>query len=122
MRISDWSSDVCSSDLTRQSTSAASVAEKSTPRRTDSNFSLWARSVWATSVMPPQATAIEILSCLRMSAESLRAVADALTRDIFMRCPPRVYLRRSEAQTYELQSLIHISYAVFDLEKKKSKN
>ena len=42
----------------------------------------------ATGVMPPQATAIEILSCLRMSAEIWRAVDNASTKDI---CMPRPF-------------------------------
>jgi hypothetical protein len=49
---------------TKRSMRSGSVAQKSTPRRTDSNLALFARSVSASGMMLPQATAVEIRSCL----------------------------------------------------------
>src|SRR3546814_1783575 len=96
MRISDWSSDVCSSDLR---SSPACFADSVT-------FAVCA----STST-----------KCLRRAvgedAERLEAAAKATVFRVFMMSPPPV---RSEEHTSELQSLMRISYAVFCLKKKNN--
>src|SRR3546814_10171695 len=101
MRISDWSSDVCSSDLL-----ATSERVRMSP---------------ALRLRIPQ----PINSFKRSSTQSVRPTPQRLgprTRPGLRR---RVgadsrwgYNRRSEEHTSELQSLMRISYAVFCLKKK----
>src|SRR3546814_2936812 len=114
MRISDWSSDVCSSDL--RSTQARKSALLSSE---------------GINVLP--------VAYFRREAES-RSPSPALRLPRRRGAPPRLVSRRSgagharrpfrhgrrdsradtrsEEHTSELQSLMHISYAVFCLKKK----
>src|SRR3546814_7550544 len=102
MRISDWSSDVCSSDLP-----ARSVHRYGQHQRLHSGF-LGGAAAGAAQVR-----------CARLSAISRKP-----------RQPPgaeysglQLYrARRSEEHTSELQSLMRISYAVFCLKKKNIKS
>src|SRR3546814_7030670 len=108
MRISDWSSDVCSSDLGEPRSSRAGrpvqacqrppVAHRAKPGAR--NRELGRRG----KVFP--------LRCL-----SLGDGAGA-----FSRVAPLPFEGRSEEHTSELQSLMRISYAVFCLKKKNSKH
>src|SRR3546814_5620351 len=96
IRISDWSSDVCSSDLTAQAllpaaSAAATRNARYIVRRPARIRRLRGRGTWWTSVG-------------RMEG----------------RCDFRCRHRRSEEHTSELQSLMRISYAVFCLKKKRS--
>src|SRR3546814_6535183 len=108
MRISDWSSDVCSSDLRRKSLgnampcsrSAASLARRSAIRWFSSTGG--GAGVW--SVMASNRS-VECRS--GFSRELLRLPTAS---------------PRSEEHTSELQSLMRISYAVFCLKKKKQIN
>src|SRR3546814_3498008 len=101
MRISDWSSDVCSSDL----------IYRHSPER---SFG---------------AAAGGIVECLygmverpRRSRPSQAPRTDlAQWRLQFRRCDRRTG-KRSEEHTSELQSLMRISYAVFCLKKKNKTN
>src|SRR3546814_6012917 len=100
MRISDWSSDVCSSDLRRSSATARSSAA--------TIFFSW---VSATHHTPRSART------LRGSVHSLSSLINASSsagRSTISRTS-----WRSEEHTSELQSLMRISYAVFCLKKKK---
>src|SRR3546814_1784627 len=98
MRISDWSSDVCSSDLPCRRGCSAS---------------------WNLSLLVPQLGGVENVE-LR-TRRGLR-VGTARKRMPHQRWPahrpwpPRQH--RSEEHTSELQSLMRISYAVFCLKKK----
>src|SRR3546814_4282097 len=101
MRISDWSSDVCSSDL---------------PRRTPPSRMISRRSPTASTTL----ATISIVgdtpsSCLPPWLERMTAVApdDAA---LCASCTDR-----SEEHTSELQSLMRISYAVFCLKKTNTK-
>src|SRR3546814_9000656 len=101
MRISDWSSDVCSSDLT-SSPSRAKSRSNAVPSDTYSDGSTnWKKcdEAWA---MPISRMVSQ--SRRRRSEESSVAVSAA--EDM-----------RSEEHTSELQSLMRISYAVFCLKK-----
>src|SRR3546814_4925902 len=95
VRISDWSSDVCSSDLIDtegwgKTPELMAVAED-------------------TRVEEIHAVAGDTCMVLKVRCESTRALEDILHR------------LRSEEHTSELQSLMRISYAVFCLKKKKKK-
>src|SRR3546814_5478034 len=96
MRISDWSSDVCSSDL-------------------------YARDVLA---VPPAIAGVRHGCNHRVISPVQRPGVELKT--IFMRRLLRIgerivdrHFMRSEEHTSELQSLMRISYAVFCLKKKK---
>src|SRR3546814_7625954 len=97
MRISDWSSDVCSSDLA-SSSSACRAGGCSLNRATRRG------SASITSSVQPD-------TCSRHSPACGTCPASVAAS------PPR-----SEEHTSELQSLMRISYAVFCLEKKKYRN
>src|SRR3546814_9830538 len=95
MRISDWSSDVCSSDLTSAQGSSPSGGETSEPlRRAEPDDARVER---------------EDVGAEQGVVAVGEGVGDGcLVEDI-----------RSEEHTSELQSLMRISYAVFCLKKKK---
>src|SRR3546814_6242340 len=84
MRISDWSSDVCSSDLHFRET-----------LKVDSKSSVWNLTTMSFDIM-----VLEIFLPLTSGAQ---------------------LMIRSEEHTSELQSLMRISYAVFCLNKKKTR-
>src|SRR3546814_972469 len=101
MRISDWSSDVCSSDLSAIATMALRSFAPS-PIRPRSIRSLIIRQ-------PGRAHGCRISSS-RMAAPCTTSLACS------SRCSRSTM--RSEEHTSELQSLMRISYAVFCLKKK----
>src|SRR3546814_7805340 len=119
MRISDWSSDVCSSDLC--SAYAIGTAQAYNAPMFGSRFVHRSmHSVWRT------------LMCLALFAFMLRAMVPAG----FMPDPGALQngrfgvafcsadsatAHRSDEHTSELQSLMRISYAVFCLQKKHMK-
>src|SRR3546814_2248954 len=98
MRISDWSSDVCSSDL------HWTVRRKS--------------MVWPTVQCAGTTTSSR---CIRRPAESSGKVSPCsrITRSLAGTARRMRDCSRSEEHTSELQSLMRISYAVFCLKKKK---
>src|SRR3546814_7678836 len=102
MRISDWSSDVCSSDLRLE---AMRKIGRGVEREPDGNW----------IITPDHLDKVEKFEARRLrdrpvTVETLSAVPlDKL---------PAVEAR-SEEHTSELQSLMRISYAVFCLKKKK---
>src|SRR3546814_5995581 len=106
MRISDWSSDVCSSDLLgRRSLSVLFHKERTgrcQPRPT---------------VAFAAADGHSSLSCAGNSPPGDRSPFGDFGPDAFL-----PYRGRSEEHTSELQSLMRISYAVFCLKKKKQKH
>src|SRR3546814_2888899 len=115
MRISDWSSDVCSSDLDGAATDPQQVAAQ---------------------LGQPQGMTLVLISVLATASAALvlyfwRRPASAVERTVSHAAARRpstwawaalagVAAFRSEEHTSELQSLMRISYAVFCL-KKKSK-
>src|SRR3546814_7923209 len=96
MRISDWSSDVCSSDLSGLDQSLG-----------DAQGILRATSQAAAR---DRALSEHMLEATQASGEGLGQLSDGLARATTM---------RSEEHTSELQSLMRISYAVFCLKKKQ---
>src|SRR3546814_5665809 len=96
MRISDWSSDVCSSDLCskpRTDSCARPGTAANSALGSDANHSVPSAFVQYSGLIPT-----------RSRAGTSRRLAPS---------------HRSEEHTSELQSLMRISYAVFCLKKKK---
>src|SRR3546814_2672986 len=96
MRISDWSSDVCSSDLTVQIDRAGDAFRE--------------RLSFRIEVAPPDKRSIR------------RRYFHGHANPILDRLAACAYAFRSEEHTSELQSLMRISYAVFCLKKKIDNN
>src|SRR3546814_1231285 len=124
MRISDWSSDVCSSDLLgwhqRALAHAARLASQSSTLTVFSLVIASTPSAIANATMPSMRPVAFDLSSFRFPAGSGTATAFA-AHIASAGCPPcrrRSCNRRSEEHTSELQSLMRISYAVFCLKKK----
>src|SRR3546814_4272374 len=128
MRISDWSSDVCSSDLSggprpgsHSRAGRASIGPVTTRAYTDGACSGnpgpggWA---WAVPDGPYASGAAAQTTNQRMEItaayEAVRAIDGRLEI-----VSDSTYVVRSEEHTSELQSLMRISYAVFCLKKKK---
>src|SRR3546814_5895630 len=112
MRISDWSSDVCSSDLipSISPASAADIRFDRLPASSAFSPSLAIIGRWFGA--SPPVTAIWIAIELKLANPQSAKVAIA-TAAIDM---------RSEEHTSELQSLMRTSYAAFCLKKKKTHN
>src|SRR3546814_6305566 len=104
MRISDWSSDVCSSDLARTDRGRAFRARKRRFHRRDEPQCGSVRTGGGRDAFP------------RRDRRHAAGGADAVAAR-----PPDQRIR-SEEHTSELQSLMRISYAVFCLKKKKNTN
>src|SRR3546814_1979288 len=120
MRISDWSSDVCSSDLHLRHASdrfgagvfrAIIVRHEACDRFLEGVLE---------DLLQCRAVARRLGSERRIGAPVADPV-DMLLRQIpLAQCPEGIARRfRSEEHTSELQSLMRISYAVFCLKKKK---
>src|SRR3546814_2865460 len=136
MRISDWSSDVCSSDLpTVASTDSPPVSRlwiSSTARLTDIVTQLL-RSICSTMVPSWCLLALTPRSAMYQNGVPLFSAATPsstllLLQNLALASLPWLYtfccsisfmiMMRSEEHTSELQSLMRISYAVFCLKKK----
>src|SRR3546814_6319420 len=100
MRISDWSSDVCSSDL--------HPYPGAFTRLDGADLRIWAAAPsdmgWRHAALPGQVVA--------RTAEGFTILCGQATA--------LAVTQRSEEHTSELQSLMRISYAVFCLKKKKT--
>src|SRR3546814_2781915 len=109
MRISDWSSDVCSSDL-------------SLPRMSMSSVTCGRWDVIAPHIWPQRGVSSDdgpVCSKARMNSATMRWNGWGIRRAPACFCegsPPA--WSRSEEHTSELQSLMRISYAVFCLHNK----
>src|SRR3546814_3696401 len=116
MRISDWSSDVCSSDL-------ADLAFRSSPERAEATGKITTETVEIRLVdnLPPGVVDLEVIERgggrpppepdLQPETPSVDAPDLRLDIEVAM---------RSDEHTSELQSLMRNSYAVFCLKKKKN--
>src|SRR3546814_4184658 len=134
MRISDWSSDVCSSDLT-----AGLLANSPNSQPNASSDSSTVSSGLYSSHSPGRVRGGSAGACspdTSMNSRAVRAaspvgaVNQATASDTVIRiavstidCHRKIVSEngRSEEHTSELQSLMRISYAVFCLKKKKQK-
>src|SRR3546814_5564420 len=110
-RISDWSSDVCSSDLFRDDAFAVALRDSSVIL---DPFGL------KTALTHARRCGADLV--LRLKVDALRFVAAMIYAGVNIQFrKPRVDMigpTRSEEHTSELQSLMRISYAVFCLKKK----
>src|SRR3546814_7560423 len=105
MRISDWSSDVCSSDL---------LAEiDAVQQRVDLVLGEKIVAHCMTKLVKYAA------STSGLPVSSVRIFCTSPTTSACSFCLPATVAMRSEEHTSELQSLMRISYAVFCLKKKK---
>src|SRR3546814_7904490 len=113
MRISDWSSDVCSSDLwvVRRSFGKISLSTQRTEHLVGRNV-VKAEPVALCSIQPLIITQRLLKHIEGAHDIGLDERARAIDGTVDMT------LRRSEEHTSELQSLMRISYAVFCLKKK----
>src|SRR3546814_5433539 len=113
MRISDWSSDVCSSDLAVIGLGRGAI---------DLDWGLHGERVVGAFAVELADKIIETGLLLqdvgagRAGRLLLQRQVHALVAAVLLR------LARSEEHTSELQSLMRISYAVFCLKKKKTNN
>src|SRR3546814_4142895 len=105
MRISDWSSDVCSSDLHAT--------------RCTVLFMPTALSRGAITACTPAASAVRRQAPRLCGSVTPSRISNSAGSDL---SSSRSSTSRSEEHTSELQSLMRISYAVFCLKKKKSNN
>src|SRR3546814_9424312 len=136
MRISDWSSDVCSSDLLEESEPASHLASPNPKSRTWTDMFMNSyqlrqtiRAAWHEPYNPQYAMILKVperfeaIASLRTFATELGAraivldIEGELSADQILqlkRKGPRIaIIIRSEEHTSELQSLMRTSYAVF---------
>src|SRR3546814_6474452 len=111
MRISDWSSDVCSSDLIKCVIPFCRWYEKCSIAPRIRTVSRKAKEEF-----------VAFLSCklnIAMVERDYAAFGDMCSERYHIAVAPSIsHQRRSEEHTSELQSLMRISYAVFCLKKK----
>src|SRR3546814_4259913 len=121
MRISDWSSDVCSSDL---------AGDHTRDRRSGAHLYLFHRAAWSDGGRHSDGMAGG-LPCVEHGNEPVPSDLPLQSGgqefpdyrgDAGEGRPPEATPRRSEEHTSELQSLMRSSYAVFCLKKKKKNN
>src|SRR3546814_7552671 len=133
MRISDWSSDVCSSDLWLEDGLAKNTLEAY--RRDLRLFATWLQGTRNKKLLHAQEEDLNAYFFARheetKASSSNRRLAvlkrfyqlairqNKIAEDPCRRI--RSAKQRSEEHTSELQSLMRISYAVFCLKKKKNK-
>src|SRR3546814_1585960 len=115
MRISDWSSDVCSSDLyLRQARIPFSQAYLEATLARNPGLTRNLVDLFLARFDPRHQKQSET-SCAKIVASIQSQLDQVANLD-----EDRI-IRRSEEHTSELQSLMRISYAVFCLKKKKQK-
>src|SRR3546814_5188938 len=121
MRISDWSSDVCSSDLFLQRIGRSVQHLAKLRRQVAPVHTLLAggRNDIARDKRPHPESATQRLARPLQPKVLLRGSKDDSGRGLCFRLAD-FHEIRSEEHTSELQSLMRISYAVFCLKKKKS--
>src|SRR3546814_5002254 len=115
MRISDWSSDVCSSDLQHDHLRVCRAGQVGEVQLDRGAGEVAGRNdALARRVHPAQAVALGHVDVLgkRTEVDVVHGVAPGIAHHV-----PGIVVR-SEEHTSELQSLMRISYAVFCLKKK----
>src|SRR3546814_10010560 len=116
MRISDWSSDVCSSDLCASSHAGAppQIPDSGHNLRNPDNFLTASDVIAGSSVLSSLPTLPRFSEPVRHEVDFGRYSALRAQQPI----AAATAQGRSEEHTSELQSLMRISYAVFCLKKK----
>src|SRR3546814_3850708 len=125
MRISDWSSDVCSSDLPQGSPHPDPPSNQSCYVRTDGRTAaapqvVHIRPVRKADCPPAASRSGQRRAGCRVSPASPRPANVPCGH--FQETGQLPKRKRSEEHTSELQSLMRISYAVFCLKKKHKHN
>src|SRR3546814_3372657 len=116
MRISDWSSDVCSSDLQqRRQRQYHRACDRPAPTAADVEFAARTLAL-ARRKATPRRRRVERPASRGGESRQPRCAARGATRR------QNGAGRRSEEHTSELQSLMRISYAVFCLKTKNTTN
>src|SRR3546814_3742391 len=130
MRISDWSSDVCSSDLILRSSAASTMSwlmiwpPKGARPGSSGRPQLCAKArvrrmaLWPQNM--PSDPAHQIIPAAEIGPK--RRLANCCQRAKKVEAPTMDGTVRSEENTSELQSLMHTTYAVSCLKKKKTTN
>src|SRR3546814_2290363 len=121
MRISDWSSDVCSSDLGINIAGDSSFALMLTAQErgyTVYHYDVRGLTWEAGRLTTPAHPVLDV----RREAGAHYRFGEAVTLDLGRDVDVVLMRQRSEEHTSELQSLMRISYAVFCLKKKKNHN
>src|SRR3546814_1897370 len=121
MRISDWSSDVCSSDLSNYAAAKAGIIafSKSLAKEIGSRgvtVNVVAPGFIATDMTRDLPEASKEALVQQIALGRLGEPSDIAQAVAFLAGPAA----RSEEHTSELQSLLRISYAVFCLKKKNT--
>src|SRR3546814_5315840 len=116
MRISDWSSDVCSSDLSgpAQDQMRLSFGELASAHQTDMRRVIWHDEARSLCIIER----IRHGKCIKFPSKRIFRERAGL---VLVHRASHHSHTRSEEHTSELQSLMRISYAVFCLKKKKIK-
>src|SRR3546814_1694312 len=129
MRISDWSSDVCSSDLAESRLSTAEWLVIPNPEsRPSRHWKIALCSLSIGTMQAPPSRAAAISSSPASTSDSLLASSRRLPARAAARvesspaAPTMAATTRSEEHTSELQSLMRNSYAGFVLTTKQQKN
>src|SRR3546814_2817640 len=123
MRISDWSSDVCSSDLAKGIFAVAAAGGANTLGKVAlgaaGSIGLAMVAAFAGIWLGLRKQLKGAIDDEERTALIRSSVINGLASIAFVAC---MLLVRSEEHTSELQSLMRISYAVFCLKKKKTQN
>src|SRR3546814_1836254 len=117
MRISDWSSDVCSSDLQAKRglpVKCALIGSAANRKWAGGGIAKVERGYAAKDLL----NAADVYQ-VRRAGGMLIVIADNEVQPVAIEGSRKLGLVRSEEHTSELQSLMRISYAVFCLKKKK---
>src|SRR3546814_3402042 len=139
MRISDWSSDVCSSDLASAGRRGAlcysrdafrfvsgteSMSDDRQGRSSDSGKILYCsfcgKSQHEVRKLIAGPSVFICDECVELCNDIIREELEEKAAAGHTQLPKPREIRRSEEHTSELQSLMRISYAVFCLKKKKN--
>src|SRR3546814_3832818 len=122
MRISDWSSDVCSSDLSSPDRIVLVQGRAGAGKSTMLQPVAKAEAIDATARLlgAEDAKSILLTADMRGDAQAL-AFQNKMVADLRTDTGMEARTVRSEEHTSELQSLMRISYAVFCLKHKTTK-
>src|SRR3546814_10457088 len=112
MRISDWSSDVCSSDLIQALGTLAASADYASGRGSVGSLSVF--DAYVESLL----ASVAGLRSLKVAWDAGNGATGEVLAAVVARLPGVHVLLRSAEHTSELQSLMRNSYAVFSLQKK----
>src|SRR3546814_6802331 len=125
MRISDWSSDVCSSDLPTKASRFANCLPNQLPAPASAAIQIVEPAAvqirnlsWFICTMPAGSDTIVRATGMKRAMKTIAGPYLRKKSCIFSTSSQLSVSQRSEEHTSELQSLMRISYAVFCLKNK----